>query len=200
MSVEKPSYSTLLLGLAEAYGILPWYWDIHGRQILATDETRVKLLSAMGVSCADEDSARRSLEECRRARRARVLEPVVVAEEGQPVRFAIRILDCWLNRLCRWSLSGQGQKTLRGELVLSSFTLQAQEAAGSDLRLVIDVEIPACPAFGYYDLRLEFFASQAAGAPAGEDVSACALLIVPPPRCFIPADLQMERGLLGLSA
>src|SRR4051794_24546441 len=102
MTSAKPA--TALQRLAESYGVQTSYEDVTGKRREATPEALVAVLRALGAplgKVADAADARRQREQ---ALWRRVVEPVLLAWDGNPGEVSLRLparladqpLDCRL--------------------------------------------------------------------------------------------------------
>ncbi len=77
--------------LAEAWGVAVAYRDLEGRLRRARPEVLLAALRALGAPVAREKDVQAALEERERDIGSRLLEPVVVAWEGEPAQFVVRL-------------------------------------------------------------------------------------------------------------
>jgi hypothetical protein len=75
--------TSALLQLAELAGIVSEYHDIWGTPHTASDATRLGLLRAMGISCANAEEMAAALADWRARRWRQHLAPVLVSPAGQ---------------------------------------------------------------------------------------------------------------------
>src|SRR5688572_10913168 len=81
MAVEIGTHRPLLRALSDELGIIPGYQDQTGKEWRETsDETRVLLVAAMGFDASTEAAAEAALEELRRERVERLVEPARVVQ------------------------------------------------------------------------------------------------------------------------
>src|SRR6476469_130772 len=123
--VERP----MLRALADRKRIQASYVDQTGEKLRQTsDETRVRLLAAMGIDASTEERAREALRAVRRAERRQLIDPVrVVRQKNRRLsRVAVRLptIDAdearWTLELrteegvsMRWSGTAQGGRSHR---------------------------------------------------------------------------------------
>jgi 4-alpha-glucanotransferase len=139
-----------LRALAARLGILPVYRDTAGRDRETSDETRERLLRALGHDAPDEASARRISGELAREDAARLVEPVLVYREwerGRPAlvvsRRALRGARDFSLRLVR---EDGGTATAQGRLDAA-----AASEAGDALHLPLPGPVP----HGYHEVAIE---------------------------------------------
>src|SRR5918999_5179847 len=187
MAVEVSTHRPVLRSLSDELGIIPGYRDQTGAEWRETsDETRVLLLAAMGVDASNETAAAEALEELRRERRERLLEPARVVEVGteEAETAVVRLAE-------PWSLP------LRWELELEEESGRVHRAAGvvaNGAGYMLTLQLPAVPRPGYHTLRL------AVETTPGRSVAAEQSLIVVPPSCVRAAEVLDGGKAWGLIA
>jgi (1->4)-alpha-D-glucan 1-alpha-D-glucosylmutase len=187
---DLDSSGSELRHLATCYGIQADYLDVWGRRHETGDDTRRALLAAMGVDAADGAAARRSLEEFERSRRRRMLEPVRVLVESQPLAVTVRPpADTAAEPTpgagphVQWRLQEEGGAVHTGTSSLAE--PYADEAIEAPDNLVLDVRVPA----GYHTLHVTLGGRRASMS-----------LIVVPEQCYLPQALAGGTRWWGLGA
>ena len=71
--------------LAHRVGILDDYFDVSGRRILTSDETRRAILHALNIDASTDEAAERALAEMRRQDDAELIAPVRVVDDRHHV-------------------------------------------------------------------------------------------------------------------
>ena len=160
--------------LAEAAGIAACYWDINGNLHETTPETARQLLAALGLAAANAAEIATSLRGLADDPWREVLPPVVVATEAQAIAVAARLPAYLAGQAVRWSIDLELGGTVGGEIQWASLPVDAAYDLYGTTTELRHLTLPALPA-GYHRLRLE------AGA-----VAATAMLVVAPPRCYLP--------------
>ena len=159
------------------------YVDQTGEERRHTsDDTRVRLLAAMGLDASTDVKARRILRALRRARRSEWIAPVrVVRQQSRNLtRVQVRVPASDQNDV-PWSL------VLRTEDGIET-RWSGSTQGGRSRRLAL--AMPAVPPLGYHDLYVSFDV-----AGAGEHIIGRQRLIVVPSRCTPPeARLKGQRG------
>ncbi len=156
-----------LRALAERQGILPSYIDNEGVTRWTSDESRVAILSAMGIDASSEAAAGGELEaaEARSARRS--LDSVIVqsAHGARPPRITFRPPG---------SLTGTNFD-YRMELEVESGAVHVSEGQARlpQDQTQVAVRLPVNPGPGYHTLRLELGSGSAAAADQ------CSLILCP---------------------
>ena len=159
------------------------YVDQTGEERRHTsDDTRVRLLAAMGLDASTDVKARRILRALRRARRSEWIAPVrVVRQQSRNLtRVQVRVPASDQNDV-PWSL------VLRTEDGIET-RWSGSTQGGRSRRLAL--AMPAVPPLGYHDLYISFDVSG-----AGEHIIGRQRLIVVPSRCTPPeVRLKGRRG------
>jgi 4-alpha-glucanotransferase len=172
--------------LAHEVGIIPGYHDQTGKEWRETsDETRVLLLAAMGIDASTEATAEAALEELRRTRRERPLEPARVVEIG--TEDAARVVV---------HLGAPQGSPVRWELELEEESGRAHGASGvaaNGAGYTLTLQLPAAPSLGYHTLRV---AIETARGP----VAAAQSMIVVPRSCVRATELLGAHRAWGLIA
>lgn len=172
--------------LADAAGIEPRYWDIHGRLYERSVETARHLLRAMRIAAGTEAEIAASLGALAEAPWREVLPPVIIAPEGREIEVPVRLPLNGAAHSLRWFIDRETGEEEKGECSLDSVAVEATgEAAGSSIGLR-RLKLPGQP-LGYHHLRIE---------TQGE---AAARLIVAPQRCHLPPDFG-ARKFWGIAA
>lgn len=168
--------------LAERLGILPEYVDQSGSERRTTsDETRVRLLQAMGFDAATEEGAEAARDRLDREERGRMLAPTRVVPlarlAGERVR--LRIPDDAVSPVA-WLLTLDAEDG-------ASAALDGEAQPGD----VLDLALPFAPEPGYHALR-------AAARWDGGDRSADQSLVVVPDQCWLPHDEERRPRMFGI--
>jgi 4-alpha-glucanotransferase len=166
--------------LADAAGIEPRYWDIHGRLHERSVETARHLLRALRIPAGTDAEIAASLAMLAEEPWREILPPVIIAMEGREIDVAIRLPTNTAARSVRWSIDRETGEEEGGEGTLDSLPIEGTgECAGSPV-VLRRLRLPAQP-LGYHRLRLE---------TSGE---ATARLIVAPLRCHLPPDWATRK-------
>lgn len=75
-----------LRNAAERNGVQQDFWDIFGHRHFTGPETNRAILTALGLDCSSEDALRASVARQEAADQARLLPPVLVVSENEPLR------------------------------------------------------------------------------------------------------------------
>ena len=176
-TVERP----LLRRLSAKLGIVDAYLDQTGVSLRQTsDETRERLLSAMGYDVATEDGAGRALRRLRRQQLAEWIAPVRVVRQGSKSLSTVRVrVPRTTDAEVVWRLTLVTEEEIRWEW-------RGTTHGGARRRMTL--ELPVRPPLGYHDLQVTFAAD-------GQEWTATQRLIVVPPRCT-PPELRLhgKRG------
>jgi 4-alpha-glucanotransferase len=173
--------------LADAVGIVPKYLDQTGTEWRQTsNESRVALLSAMGIDASTEAAADTALRALRLAERRELIPPVRVVEftDDSPVRHVAARLASPPNATARWRL----------ELTLETGETRSADGVWPEGRFAeLSIPWPDYPALGYHQLRLTLDSGK-------RTTSAEQTFIVVPSRCVQARDLLGDRRAFGLVA
>jgi (1->4)-alpha-D-glucan 1-alpha-D-glucosylmutase len=172
--------------LADAAGIEPRYWDIHGRLHERSPETARHLLGAMGIPAATDAEIAASLAMLAEEPWRDVLPPVIIATEGRDVEVPIRLPMKVSTRSLRWSVARETGELESGECALETLAVEAIGESDRSPAALRRLRLPAQP-LGYHHLRLETTGETAVG------------LIVAPLRCHLPPDHE-RRKCWGIAA
>ncbi len=178
---ERPG----LLALAEFAGIMPAYEDTAGTIRHTTNDTRERLLAAMGLDGSTEEAARRTLQRTGREDARRLLEPVRVAVGKAPLRLPVmRPVGAARSEEAKWELEVHEEcgKTHRSGGVI-------RREPFHQARIPIPVSLPS----GYHTLRLTLAGHR--GVLSSEQ-----RLIIAPPHCPRATDVLRRRQAWGLLA
>ena len=171
----------LLRKLATRLGIIDAYLDQSGGEMRETsDETRVRLLAAMGHDACTEEATRDILKALRRARRRQWISPVrVVRQQSRSLeRVMVRVPRMDSDDV-QWRLVLVTEEGIRTEW-------SGATHGGPSRRM--ELTLPVIPPLGYHSLGVMFTAG-------GRHARATQRLIVVPSRCTPPeARLHGRRG------
>lgn len=175
--VERPA----LRALADRMRIQPSYMDQTGEKLRHTsDETRVRLLAAMGIDAGTEALAQEALQKLRRTERRQWIDPVRVVRQSSKSlsRVVVRVPTIHADE-AQWTLA------LRTEEGVES-SWRGSTRGGRSRKLALT--LPVTPPLGYHDLTITF-------EGGGKRRSATQRLIVVPARCMAPElRLRGRRG------
>ncbi|MDB4885219.1 MAG: sugar kinase [Gemmatimonadetes bacterium] len=181
-TAERP----MLRRLADRLGIQPSYLDQTGERLRVTsDETRERLLAAMGYDVATEEAAEATLRRLRKSERSRLIAPVrVVRQRSRRLRTVKVRVPAMRADEVHWTL------TLRTEEGMEHQWTGTTEGGPSR---GITLDLPLLPPLGYHELHVEFWGD-------GRKRTAIQRLIVVPSQATAPeARLRGRRG-FGITA
>lgn len=172
-----------LVALAERLGVFASYYDIAGTHRPTSDTTREGLCSAMGLACASESDAQRTLEELGAREAAQRVAPVQVVREraGEVPQIRLRAAASERAHEVGVELVCEG-----GERARSALQLPEGDGGG-----FAELPLPISPGPGVHEVRLDF-----GGAGAGERVRQ--LLIVAPTTAWRADEALGSERALGL--
>ncbi len=176
-----PTSRPLLHRLAARLGIIDSYLDQSGGEVRFTsDETRERLLAAMGHVADSEEKAGEILRRLRRAQRRRVIAPVRVVRQHSRSLASVRVrVPAFAAECVRWTLSLHTEEGIE-----TSWTGELEGGASRIVRLPIHGR----PPMGYHELTVEIEGD-------GRRRRGRQKLIVTPSQCTPPeARLRGHRG------
>lgn len=178
------SDASALRRLADRVGIIAEYVDMTGEtRRVTSDDTRVALLTAMGIDASSESAAQTALYELANSEREQLLDPVRVVEQNDEQRRTLQV---------RVPSRRETTGPWRLELTLENgerHTAEGPWRGGGTLALTLPVDVP----LGYHHVSLTL-------AAGGNDWKGEQALIVVPPRCVVPDDLLAGGNGFGVVA
>ena len=187
MKMATRARTSALRRLSDAVGIIPKYLDQTGTEWReATSESRVALLSAMGIDASSEHAAEAALRALRGEQRRELLAPVRVvtlSDDTAARHVSIRLASA-PNANARFSveLGLEGGETVHDE---------GRWPGGTRAELALPW--PDEPIPGYHTVRVSVTA-------AGRERTGEQLLIIAPPRCVTPRELLGNQRAFGFVA
>jgi (1->4)-alpha-D-glucan 1-alpha-D-glucosylmutase len=181
----------LLDTLCSRYGIQPEYKDAWGHPRRVPNETRMALLTAMGVEVSSDDDLERALGVLSAGVRRRVLPPVHVARrDGGPISIPLAVPEQHDSTQFAWTITLEDGGQHGGSFMPRDLERAGQHAV-ADVRygsyiLKLTEDLP----LGYHALELR--SSNDAAAPHG-----AMRLIVAPRRCYLPDALKRGGRVWG---
>ncbi len=181
--------------LCERYGVSHDYHDIWGERRLVGEQTRRRLLAAMGVEAGNDHSARQSLSDSEDAEWSRRLPPVQVArketdKETDALDIPLHLPADRIRPRHRWVLQLEN-----GERQAAEFRPIELEATGK--RIIHGTQwhrrllrLPETPDPGYHRLELH-------NLDQPQDPIAVMSLIVVPRTCYQPQAIEENRRVWG---
>ncbi len=180
--------SHALYPLARHCGIADDYYDIWGHHHPTSDATRRALLAAMHLPLDTHDPATilRDLED---AEWRRLLPPVLVLRENEPVQIPLGVpaeqeLQPW-----RWTLTLENGERHAGECTPAHLRPLGRRAVDGSEVLRCAFEYPGIAAPGYHHFDVE----------TPDDARAEMSLIVTPPTCYQPEAIQDTGRVWGMA-
>jgi len=172
--------------LAQRCGIASAFVDARGERRETPADTQAALLAAMGYpDGADADGARNALDELDAGEWLAPLPPVTVHHTAEPPSILLTVAAA--TQRVKWHLYLENGGAQSGEIDVGALaTVAARTVDGIAYvrrRAVIGDNVP----LGYHTLEIE---------PGGARM----VLIVAPPRCWLPRKLESGERLWGLTA
>jgi 4-alpha-glucanotransferase len=182
--VEKEIIS--LRRLARLYRIQSTYYDGLGRFSSASTEAILEALRALGTPIRGIDGAADALRYGRQARWRRGLEPVLIAWNGSPPRFKVRLPEDFADELPRYWLTFENGDVSRGDgkwLFEKPFVREIEGSRFVSRSLSLPEKLP----LGYHHLNLQI-----------GGVSLESFVVSAPSQAYAPPDCNEKR--IGLFA
>lgn len=163
----------LICKLSDLIGIIPFYYNYKGQRIDTSYETKIRILSAMGINI-DEESIISWIEYLEKSSWRNYLEPVYIVKPGEEIKLYLREN----NRKCHIEIYPFRDLGHEGEILSFSFDLDNfnKEERVFDGRLYFkyNIQIPQLR-IGYYIISVFL-----------EKSVHRSILIVVPDSCFVP--------------
>lgn len=174
--------------LAELAGVESDYWDIWGNHHRIDASAKRDILAALGFAADSPEAIEASLAQVETARWQRLLPPVVVVDEGDPIEIPVCM----------------GAARLSGEIAAEvieetgtrhSFVFRPgqapvaeQQTIDGEERLIVTLSLPMALPLGYHTLRL------------ADSSDGSTRLIIAPQRAYLPPVLAEGGQVWGLAA
>jgi len=181
--------SEIIEGLVAARGIESAFVDAWGVPATVTDETKVKLLKAMGYKVEDEQGLEQQVEDEFVKQWMSTLNPVQVIKHDEdfvfPLRLSIEMAAQKLNLLVQ--LEDTSIQTSEIEAVDYKLinVVEIEDEEFHEYAIAVDIDLP----MGYHKLSVQL----------GDLELASSSIIKVPQRCFIPDDIEKGKKIWGLS-
>ncbi|MEW5962561.1 MAG: glycogen debranching protein GlgX [Pseudomonadota bacterium] len=181
-----------LARLSAAAGIEASYWSLAGREELASRETRLALLAAMGLDVTSERHACESAETLELARWRTMLPPACVLRIGRPapapgIEMTIPARD--LGRPLAWRIALEDGGSVGGEVIAGTLAAVASRHVDGRHMMRLVLPLPADLPLGYHRLEMALAGAVSHGT-----------LIVAPAHAYLPQWLSGGRRQWGLAA
>ncbi|MFC1967880.1 4-alpha-glucanotransferase [Chloroflexota bacterium] len=153
--MSSPSSIRFLHRLARLYGVQTAYYDVNHHRQQASEESLLAVLGSLGAPVASLQDVPSAWRERQQVLSQRVIEPVIVARNGEPLLVEIRLplsvadanLDCHLNL--------ETGEHLRWEWHGANFQVLEKVNVESKLYVVKQIPLPSQLPWGYHRLTLE---------------------------------------------
>lgn len=205
--MDEMDFRNLLLCVANYYGILSGYWDIRGTYHETSLETRLALLSAMGLKIENEIDLRAAIDSIIEELRWNI-PPVVSLDSGDEINVYFNCHKNLIPSYIDWVIyehpagdeeSGQNMiyPIAEGRVVWGEFTVSQPElcncgpwqALGDVFEEIIKISlrVPVTLPCGYYKLLVK---------ASSRNLHDELLLIVAPKESFIPDKRETRAGIV----
>jgi len=179
--MSKTGSRNQLSALARLNGLQTSFFDVHGRQVQATNETLVSLLDSLGIDASTSEACRESLSASYRRYWERIIEPVVIAWDGLMPRLEVRMkaTEAYTPRIEIDTESGETKTFRAWEINIDADP--GSEVDGAEFRRM-RVNTGERLSWGYHTLRVSL------GSRSNQ-----ATIISAPRRCFAEAAKADEK-------
>jgi (1->4)-alpha-D-glucan 1-alpha-D-glucosylmutase len=172
--------------LCAAWGIATAYRDAWGKECEVPVETRIALLSAMGVAVTNDAEIEAALQERQARDWRRPLPPVLVVRAGEAaIAVDVALPDAAASASCTWRFCAENGERHEGTFVPAELPAEATHRIGGAGFTRYCLTLPVTPGPGYHRLELKLPAPLAAAAMT---------LIVAPARCYEPPALAQGKA------
>jgi len=187
---ESKMTNSVIEQLVELRGIDSNYVDAWGKTVQVSEESKAKLLSAMGYNVGDEAGLNKQLSEEFEQSWLSPLNPVLVLRNTEELIFPVRLPIELVNDEYHIVIVLEGNEQISHTVTPSDGKLiNSADVNDGEFQEYL-IQIPQPDALGYHQLQI----NTADGEKLGE-----MRLIIAPERCFIPEDIQNGRKIWGLS-
>ncbi len=167
MSIE--SYEGALARAADRCGVEPRFWDIFGRQHIASTGALQAILQALGIPAQSVESIQSALNEREREEWTRVLAPsIVLTQSAGHVRFAMCLPEAELHGAASFRVILETGETLQARRPLDNPHREDQRHF-EETWVRVSMDLPLDVAIGYHTLEVE----------AGNRRASAALIVAP---------------------
>jgi 4-alpha-glucanotransferase len=189
-------YDNLIAELSDLVGIIPEYYDVFGKKCVLAKESRVAILSAMGLKVGTADDVRGELSAVRFRPWLGIVDPVfVISINAQPFHLPVHIpLPDGKEQAAEISVVIEdeqgGEKTVKhtaGEL-----QMDGQQFIADRRYVRYPISLPELD-LGYYTLALTCSHSEPVFGTDVHLLRKSARLIVAPDSCYMPEQLQTGK-------
>lgn len=181
--------------LARLYGIEPEYRDIWGKRRVVSDETKLSLLRAMGLSVEHGSDISTVLAEDEARSWRALIDPVhVVRQTESPIRIHVRIPDQRLQNTFEWTLIEEDGKRHGGVFVAEKLEVRASRELNGVRLVQCACALGVTPGPGYHWVEIRELGDK---DEAVSGLSGRMRLIVTPEVSYMPLGLKEESRVWG---
>jgi 4-alpha-glucanotransferase len=189
-------YEKLIYELSELAGILPEYYDIFGKKHVISKESRVAILSAMGLLVGTAQEVALEIEKKKARKWHAVLDPVtVISVNSQPYLLAVHLaLPVGKEQTAETTLSLEDEQGKRETLHFPAGTLEVNEQRIIEDRRFARFLLPLPQKeIGYYRVTVICSHPEPVFDNNTHSLERSARLIVGPDSCYMPEHLQTGK-------
>jgi (1->4)-alpha-D-glucan 1-alpha-D-glucosylmutase len=179
----------LLARLSELAGILPSYTDNWQQPHFTQPQSQRKLLAAMGFDVSTPQRIASAIKAHELQPWQRILEPVTVTTQEQPVWVPVTLPDDWAAGIWTWRLHLENHEILQGQFNPAALPKLAATKIAKTRYTRWRLDLPPQLPCGYHRLEL----SQAA------ETSVAQTFIIAPAMCYQPQAISAEGRVWGVA-
>jgi len=146
--------------LARLYGVQTSYYDVNHRQQHTSEESLLAILHSLGAPVASLQDVPSAWRERRQVLWQQVIEPVIVAWDGEPLPMKIRLPLCEADANLKCHLTLETDEELRWEWHGTNFQVLQTASIEGKPYVVKQVPLPNRLPWGYHYLTLELLGRQ----------------------------------------
>ena len=181
--------SEIIEDLVMSRGIESTFVDAWGKPTTVTDDTKIKLLRAMGYKVDDENALEQQVEDGLAQQWMTALNPVQVIKHDEAFVFPLRLsIEMAAQKLTLSVRLEDGSSESRDVEAVDHQLINVADIEDEEFQeyaIALDIELP----MGYHTLSVQ----------VGDIELASSSIIKVPQRCFIPTEIEQGKKIWGLS-
>jgi 4-alpha-glucanotransferase len=175
--------------LAQLHGIADSYLDYRNQPRSVSIESQAAILRALGIEAGDAAAAAAAIHQYETMRWTRLLPPVVVVRQGEPVIVAVAVPLELRARSLEWTLTSENGQTSTGTAALDRLETIEEGAAESRSYRRVALSLPQLP-IGYHT----------ASVMLDSGLNGEVALVIAPQRCFEAPAIAAGKRIWGIAA
>ena len=180
-----------LVELARSHAIDLEYHDIWGHLHRSSPAALRALFAAMGIDASTDAAAADRLQETLAARRQEILPPAIVLREyAVPWRVRLQLDQALLSQPLRWVVEEEHGRKHEATFMPGTLARCGEATVASGTLIAVELELHPPLPLGYHELTVY----------TAQKALAAALLAVVPARCYLPAAIEHQGRVWGVTA